>query len=247
MRPRSDCRALRFRAFVSVDISPNDSLAALLEYLKGSVASLKVVKPSNMHLTLKFLGDTEEALVEDIVKAIADSTRGRKPFEVRLRGMGAFPSLSNIRVVWVGMENGSELVELAEGLVTRCKKLIAEKEELQRRHAASLKLIRGIVSEVKRSDLVRFVDKQVQESPELEKVKGILLECKTVDEAKKKAVTLSEVVKPGTNPKRLLKEDLPPITDGSAKRAGKTSDEETLEESTSSGDALVDMVAKRIG
>ncbi|MDH3365647.1 MAG: RNA 2',3'-cyclic phosphodiesterase [Thermoplasmata archaeon] len=105
---------MKFRAFVSVDISPNDRLAALLEHLRGSSASLKVVRPTNLHLTLKFLGDTDEALVDDIVNAIADSTRGCQPFEVRLRGMGAFPSLSNIRVIWVGIEDGKELVKISE-------------------------------------------------------------------------------------------------------------------------------------
>ncbi|HUV61304.1 MAG TPA: RNA 2',3'-cyclic phosphodiesterase [Thermoplasmata archaeon] len=145
---------MRFRAFVSVDISPNDSLAALLEYLKGSVASLKVVKPSNMHLTLKFLGDTEEALVEDIVKAIADSTRGRKPFEVRLRGMGAFPSLSNIRVVWVGMENGSELVELAEGLEDSLAAIGLERDKRGFKPHLTVARSKGIITEDTMQDFI---------------------------------------------------------------------------------------------
>lgn len=116
MRPGDALGPLKFRAFVSVDISPNERLTGLLDDLRGSGPNLKVVKPSNLHLTLKFLGDTEEGLVEDIVRVIEGSTRDIQPFEVRLRGMGAFPSLSNMRVIWVGIENGKELAVLAERL-----------------------------------------------------------------------------------------------------------------------------------
>ncbi len=104
---------MRFRAFISADISPNSTLSALLDQLRQTRGDLKVVKGANLHVTLKFLGDTEESLVEDIAQRVRASSEGVGPFSVRLQGMGAFPSMSNIRVVWVGMENGGTLAELA--------------------------------------------------------------------------------------------------------------------------------------
>ena len=109
-------RPLKFRAFISADISPNDRLAGLLEELRRSSPQLKVVKPSILHVTLKFLGDTEEAMVEEITEIMKRSAQDIGTFSLKLRGMGAFPSLSNMRVVWVGIEDGKELAVLAERL-----------------------------------------------------------------------------------------------------------------------------------
>ncbi len=107
---------MKFRAFISADIEPNESLVTILRELANSRADLKTVKPGLLHITLKFLGDTDEALIEPISSCIADSAKGVQPFEIRLTGMGAFPSLSNIRVVWVGMEDGAKLGEMAKRL-----------------------------------------------------------------------------------------------------------------------------------
>ena len=105
---------MKFRAFVSVDISPNEALVALLDQLREGDPKLKVVKSSNLHVTLKFLGDTDEGMVEDIVGTMEESAKGVGPFSVRLQGMGAFPSLSSMRVVWVGIEDGKRLAEMAD-------------------------------------------------------------------------------------------------------------------------------------
>jgi 2'-5' RNA ligase len=107
---------VKFRAFISADIVPSEALVSVLRRLAGSKADLKTVKPELMHLTLKFLGEAEESLVDEIVMRIAKATEGFQPFRIRLKGMGAFPSMSNIRVVWVGIENGGPLERIAEEL-----------------------------------------------------------------------------------------------------------------------------------
>ncbi len=107
---------VRFRAFVSVDIEPSESLVALLRELANSRADLKIVKADLLHVTLKFLGDTEEGLVDQIISCIEDASKGVAPFDIRLAGMGAFPSMSNIRVVWVGIKDGAQLGEIAKKL-----------------------------------------------------------------------------------------------------------------------------------
>ena len=107
---------MKFRAFISADIEPGASLRAALMDLARSRADLKIVKPELMHITLKFLGDTDESLVEGIHERIKTACEGVQPFRIRLLGMGAFPSLSNIRVVWVGIEDGSRLGGIADRL-----------------------------------------------------------------------------------------------------------------------------------
>jgi len=107
---------LSFRAFISADIVPSDALASVLRELANSRADLKIVRPELMHVTLKFLGDTDESLTEQITSRMRDAVKGVPPFTIRLTGMGAFPSMSNIRVVWVGMEDGRSLGEIARRL-----------------------------------------------------------------------------------------------------------------------------------
>lgn len=119
---------MKFRAFVAVDVEPNERLMAVIQELAQSRADLKIVKPQQLHVTLKFLGDTEESLVDEIYSRITSSAAGIRSFEMRLIGMGAFPSLSNIRVVWVGMEDGKILKGIADGLDQGLKSLGFERD-----------------------------------------------------------------------------------------------------------------------
>lgn len=113
---------MKFRAFISADIVPSDALVGVLRRLASSRADLKTVRPELMHLTLKFLGDTEDSLVDEILERIREATEGLRPFRIRLKGMGAFPSMSNIRVVWVGIEDGGKL----EGIARRLDEAMGE-------------------------------------------------------------------------------------------------------------------------
>lgn len=107
---------MKFRAFVAADIRPDERLKDILSGLRRSGADLKVVRPELLHVTVKFLGDTEEDMIDRIASKIEEAVRGVQPFDVRLAGMGAFPSLSNIRVVWVGMEDSGVLAQTAQRL-----------------------------------------------------------------------------------------------------------------------------------
>jgi len=107
---------MSFRGFISADIQPSEPLVKILNDLAATRSDIKVVKPGLLHVTLKFLGQTEESLVPDIETRTGRVCSGIAPFTIRLKGMGAFPSLSNIRVVWVGIENGEPLGRIAEAL-----------------------------------------------------------------------------------------------------------------------------------
>lgn len=107
---------MKFRAFVAADMEPQEALKKILTELRRTGAGLKVVKPELLHVTLKFLGDIDEGLEDQISSRIEGAVKDIKPFDVRLVGMGAFPSLSNIRVVWVGMEDAGILAGIAQRL-----------------------------------------------------------------------------------------------------------------------------------
>lgn len=103
------------RLFVSVPVPSNvkEKVAMLRKEL--SADGITLVKPQNMHLTLKFLGEVEDkklAFIEQSLRKIIF-----KPFSCRLRGVGVFPNESYIRVVWVGCESGGMLEALANDVV----------------------------------------------------------------------------------------------------------------------------------
>jgi len=120
---------VKFRAFISADIIPSEALVSVLRRLANSRADLKTVKPELMHLTLKFLGDAEESAIDEITVRILKATEGLQPFKIRLKGMGAFPSMSSIRVVWVGIEDGEPLERIAENLDKSMSELGFEREK----------------------------------------------------------------------------------------------------------------------
>ena len=126
--PGRDAMGMTFRAFVAVDLDEGFGGRALLPELEGSGADLKLVEPRNIHLTLKFLGETDEALVDGITEAMRQSVRGVAPFEVRFHGLGAFPNRRNIRVVWVGVQGAEALVAIAGALEDNLAELGFEKE-----------------------------------------------------------------------------------------------------------------------
>lgn len=73
------------------------------------------VAPGNLHLTLKFLGQLERERLTRVAAALADVAAGAGPFELAVRGLGAFPTPTRPRVIWVGTDTGgAEAATLAE-------------------------------------------------------------------------------------------------------------------------------------
>ncbi|WP_135303900.1 RNA 2',3'-cyclic phosphodiesterase [Haloarcula amylovorans] len=102
------------RLFVSVDLDGlDDAIRAVQERFEGA-SGLRLTDPGQTHVTLKFLGDTDPDritnLVTELEAAVGDS--GVDPFEARFGGLGVFPSLDYISVVWVGVREGHGNAEL---------------------------------------------------------------------------------------------------------------------------------------
>lgn len=107
------------RLFVAVNLADalRDPLAAAQRQLAAAGADVKWTDPAGFHLTLKFLGEVDDARLPDIEQAVAGGIAGQGPFDLHLQGLGAFPTLTAPRVVWVGVTaGGPELARLAAGL-----------------------------------------------------------------------------------------------------------------------------------
>jgi 2'-5' RNA ligase len=134
---------MAFRAFIAVDVHLGQEALDMWEQVKATGADLKMVNPEITHVTLKFLGDTDEALVEDIGAVLASAVKGPAPFDVELRGLGVFPKPSYIKVVWMGMEGAEPLVQIARDIEAGLKPMGFRKDKPFRPHLTIARLKGG--------------------------------------------------------------------------------------------------------
>ena len=98
------------RTFVAVELpgEVKQLAAQLIERLKPTTANVKWVTPDQMHWTLKFLGEVDLVDVNGICASVAAAVAPLAPFDVDVRGAGAFPDLVNPRTLWLGAGQGTE-------------------------------------------------------------------------------------------------------------------------------------------
>ncbi|AUX09363.1 2'-5' RNA ligase [Halalkaliarchaeum desulfuricum] len=118
------------RLFFAVDLPDRlaDDVAAVQDRLRDA-EGLRFTDPAQAHLTLKFLGDVDTDRVEELETAAREAISNAEvehedgtvapvePFEAEVGGLGVFPSVEYISVVWAGFRTGeAELTALHEAL-----------------------------------------------------------------------------------------------------------------------------------
>ena len=103
------------RLFVAVKIHPSPELLQVYYGLKKDLAleKIKWVEENNFHLTLKFLGNTYTSLIDQIIEVLETAALNVPPFEMNIQNPGIFGSRYDPRVIWLGIENSPQLVDLA--------------------------------------------------------------------------------------------------------------------------------------
>jgi 2'-5' RNA ligase len=104
----------QIRSFIAIELSEEakEGLARLRKKLEREEHRfVKWVDPGGIHLTLKFLGNIPFKRVAEITKAMKEAAQGISPFHLEISGLGAFPSLRQARVFWVGI--GGEMDKLS--------------------------------------------------------------------------------------------------------------------------------------
>ena len=107
---------MKIRTFIAVEIGALDTLVDFEKELSECGIHAKLVEPENIHITLKFLGDTEEELIPEINDILTESVKGIEPFKLTFKGAGVFPNLNYIKVLWVGIEDPGPLPEIGRKL-----------------------------------------------------------------------------------------------------------------------------------
>lgn len=120
------------RAFIAIELPPQiqEALAKVQEQLRITGADAKWVEPKNIHLTLKFLGERDDKKVDKIKEILEETCSNKNSFTMRLSEIGAFPSISSPRVVWVSVKEGdTEIKEIAADLEEKICRVGIPKEE----------------------------------------------------------------------------------------------------------------------
>jgi 2'-5' RNA ligase len=95
--------------------------------LKATGANIKLVEVENIHITIKFLGEIEDHIVDDVSQVIRKITF--EPFEFIIEGVGVFPNLNKPTTIWTGISSGAgELADLFNKVNDGLAKLGFEKD-----------------------------------------------------------------------------------------------------------------------
>ncbi|MFH1688232.1 MAG: RNA 2',3'-cyclic phosphodiesterase [bacterium] len=120
------------RLFIATPLSSDVEryLGELIEQLRPHGAGVKWVKSKNIHLTLRFLGETDQAMVPKITKLIDLVASDFPVVTSKLGRVGGFPNLRRPRVIWVGLEGGVEtLSKMADQIELGLRELHFEPEK----------------------------------------------------------------------------------------------------------------------
>lgn len=107
---------MMLRSFIAIELPAElqnaiqQSTAPLRNALPGHV--VRWVAPHNIHLTLKFLGDVSPANLERLAEALKAEAAAHAAFSMSAGRLGAFPTVSRARVLWIGLEAPAALPAL---------------------------------------------------------------------------------------------------------------------------------------
>ena len=100
------------RTFIALELPP--SVISLLENVQEDLKSMRLrakwVRPENIHLTLKFLGDINPGDIDKIGRAMMDAAADFTAMDLVAKGVGVFPGIKRPRVIWVGLGGQLELL-----------------------------------------------------------------------------------------------------------------------------------------
>ncbi len=141
------------RVFISVDLPENakKEISKAIKKIKDmDLINANFVKPENLHLTLKFLGEISESEIEKIKEKL--SSLNLKSFIAKLGGLGFFPSEKFLRVFWISIEPKEKFSELSE----KINSLLGNRKERFESHV-TLARIKSITDKIKFLEVVKNI------------------------------------------------------------------------------------------
>lgn len=115
------------RTFISIepDLSTKKGIKEFInkQKLNSNFANIRWVKPENFHITLAFLGNVPKNKIPMLQTEFKDVISLYSPFSINLSGIGGFPSCNNPKILWIGIEKNTDLINLKKDIDKKLRKL----------------------------------------------------------------------------------------------------------------------------
>ena len=118
------------RSFLAIELDEElvPKILDVQKEFKKTNTNIKYVPSKNMHFTLKFFGNIDSDMVDDISAAIEKVIKNYSSFDLNIKNCGCFPNKNVIKVLWLGLDEGSPIKSLQKDLDKDFKKLGFKKE-----------------------------------------------------------------------------------------------------------------------
>jgi 2'-5' RNA ligase len=119
------------RTFIALELPPSliSLLAKVQEDLQSMGLRAKWVRPENIHLTLKFLGNINPTDIDNIGGAMVDAVGEIETFNLVAEGIGVFPGIKRPRVIWMGLKGQVQLLFAMQRLLEDSLAALGYKKE----------------------------------------------------------------------------------------------------------------------
>jgi 2'-5' RNA ligase len=152
----------KIRSFVAFELSSSvlSRIGQIQERLRSCRAGVRWVAVDRIHITLKFLGNIEEEQITDVASIMEEVAGRERPFTLSVREVGAFPSIRNPRVIWLGLHGWEErLGPIQRELTTRLEAIGFPPEERPYRPHLTLGRVKSLKG---KGDLVDLMERYRQ-------------------------------------------------------------------------------------
>lgn len=150
-----------------LDFDPKLELRKIKIGLEKKEIEHRWVPVQNLHVTIKFLGEVDDARVPDLITSVTEISNRHAPFQLKLQTIGAFPDLKKGRVLWMGVQNSLTLQSLQQECEqTMLKMSFAAEEKIFRPHLTLARLrsprnVSDIISPLKNHSFGKMLIKRI--------------------------------------------------------------------------------------
>jgi len=135
------------RLFVAVEIEDPATLANIIKFRDivltcSDNRGFKGVEDENIHITIRFIGEVPDPYVKDVSKCL-ERAAGFPRFNIRVKGVGAFPSVSRPRVIWVGISEGVNHLKKLRDMLEPCLRSYAKPDHAEFRPHITVARVKG--------------------------------------------------------------------------------------------------------
>lgn len=108
----------QLRAFLAIDVDEElkAKMYRVIKEFQKIDANIKYVDLENIHLTLKFFGDIDTEGIDLLSSKISQVVSNFDRFAIKIKGCGAFPNTSRIKVIWLGIDDDQLIKQLHDEL-----------------------------------------------------------------------------------------------------------------------------------